>query len=56
MAKIAWRASMCHVGYRREITAIAGNTLTLDLPLAEAIAANHGGGRVCTCAHTGRIF
>lgn len=46
----SWTAADYTVKFYREITAILGNTITLDLPLTQAIASEYGGGRVCACA------
>ena len=50
-----WTAPSHRMSYYREITAISGNTLTLNLPLTQAIADEYGGGSVYKYAHAGRI-
>jgi len=41
-----WRAEAYRITHVRTITGISGNTITLDAPLPQSIAAEHGGGLV----------
>src|SRR5262249_62351592 len=34
------------VSYERKITAISGNTITIDVPLVQTITSNYGGGYI----------
>ena len=55
MVEIGWTPGSYRIKYRREIAAVAGNVLTLDLPLTQALDAAHGGGQVYPYSHSGRV-
>jgi hypothetical protein len=46
MAQFGWTPSAYVVKYERKITAISGNTVTIDVPLVQTITANYGGGYI----------
>ena len=43
------------VGYERTVTAVSGNTLTIDVPLVQALDATFGGGAIAKYTFAGRI-
>lgn len=45
-----------NIGYKRRITAIAGNTITIDCPLVQPMQTRYGGGQVSKYTTSGRIF
>jgi hypothetical protein len=46
MAQFGWTPSAYVVKYERKITAISGNTVTIDVPLVQTITSNYGGGYI----------
>jgi hypothetical protein len=50
-----WTPAERTMDYQRKITAVNGNTLTLDVPLVEAIQSQFGGGAVFKYTFPGRI-
>ncbi len=56
MAQYGWTASEYKISYERIITAINGNTITINIPLVQAIETNFGGGEVSKKSVKGRIF
>ena len=46
MGQWGWTPSGYNVEYERYITAIAGNTITVDVPLVDVIQDKYGGGRI----------
>ena len=46
----SWTAPEYTLKFYREITAIAGNVITIDLPLTQAITSEYGGGSICAPA------
>eukprot|EP01051_Picozoa_sp_SAG22_P005522 SAG22_NODE_330_length_12211_cov_6.451948_9_plen_374_part_00 len=50
-----WDASGYVLVYHREITAIEGTAITLNMPMVQAITDNHGPGSVYKYAYPGRI-
>ncbi|MFT7621478.1 MAG: hypothetical protein ACI9WU_000641 [Myxococcota bacterium] len=55
MGQWGWTASAYAVNHERKITAIDGNTLTVDIPLVDTIDAQYGGGEVFVADLSGRI-
>ncbi len=53
--QFAWKAAAMTLAWNRVVTAIAGNTVTLDAPLTTALEERFGGGTVATCEWPGRI-
>ena len=54
-ARNEWTTPDYTIGYERRITAIEGNTLSLDAPMVQAIEDRYGGGRVYRYSFPGRI-
>src|SRR5262249_4531747 len=46
MAQFGWTPSGYVVSYERKITAISGDTITIDVPLVQTITSNYGGGYI----------
>lgn len=55
MAQYGWTASAYRTTYERQIVAVNGNTLTLDIPVVDPIETQYGGGEVYKSAVSGRI-
>lgn len=55
MGQWGWTTSSYTIGHERRITAISGNTLTVDIPLVDTIEDQYGGGAVTKAQVTGRI-
>lgn len=55
MAQYGWTASSYNMSYERIITAISGNSITLNAPVVDPIQTRYGGGRVARNTVTGRI-
>ncbi len=52
---IGWKAGTRDLFWDRTVTAVDGNTITIDAPLTTAIDANFGGGTVAAYTWPGRI-
>ena len=50
-----WTASAYAISHERRVVAVDGDTLTLDLPLVDALDASYGGGSVYRTDLSGRI-
>ena len=46
MAQYGWTASSYTITHERRITTITGNTLSIDIPIVDAMNLSHGGGTV----------
>jgi hypothetical protein len=55
MAQYGWTASAYRTTYERQIVGVAGNQLTLDIPVMDPIETQYGGGEVYKSAINGRI-
>ena len=55
MAQWGWTTSSYAISHEREIVAIDGDVLTLNVPVVDAIDANYGGGEVVRAEPIGRI-
>jgi hypothetical protein len=55
MAQYGWTASAYKTTYERQIVAVDGNQLTLDIPVMDPIEDQYGGGEVYKSAMSGRI-
>ncbi len=56
MAQYGWIASEYRVSYERIITGIKGNTITINIPLVQAIETKFGGGEITKISVKGRLF
>ena len=52
---IDWKAEDYQIGYERRVTAVSGNTITIDIPIVQAMETMYGGGAVFKYTTTGRI-
>ncbi len=52
---VGWRPGRCDVQWERTISAVDGDTITLDAPLTTALEAKYGGGTVANVAHNARL-
>lgn len=52
---VQWKAEDYNLTFERVITAIKGNTITLDNPIVMAMEEEYGGGEVYKCSFKGRI-
>ncbi|ASZ11121.1 hypothetical protein CK934_09175 [Chitinophaga sp. MD30] len=55
MAQYGWKAADYHVRFERRITAIKGNTLTINVPMVDVLQARYGSGQVYKATAVGRI-
>jgi hypothetical protein len=55
MDAFGWTAESYHIGHERNITAIDGDTLTIDIPIVDALNHTHGGGSVYRTTVPGRL-
>lgn len=55
MGRYGWEADAYHIAFERRITAIEGDTITLDLPMVDTIEDGFGGGAVYRVDHGGRV-
>ncbi len=55
MAQYGWTTDYYRIGYERTITGIQGNTITIDIPMVQALSDSFGGGLVYKNFKTGRI-
>jgi hypothetical protein len=55
MRQYGWTASYYEDRRERIITKIAGNEVTVDAPVVQAIEEQYGGGEIYPCAAGGRI-
>ncbi len=55
MAQYGWTASAYRTTYERQIVAVNGNNLTLDIPVMDPIEDQYGGGEIYKSAVSGRI-
>ena len=55
MAQYGWIASDYEVSYERIITGINGKTITVNIPLVQAITTSYGGGVISKSSVSGRI-
>lgn len=52
---LGWKPGQRDIEWRRTITAVNGNAVTLDVPLTTALDKNYGGGTLAAFTWTGRI-
>ena len=52
---LSWRPGSRDIAWERVVTAVDGNTLTLDAPITTALETAFGGGTVARCEFSGRI-
>nr|WP_121271975.1 hypothetical protein [Pedobacter schmidteae] len=50
-----WKAAEYNLSFEREITAVAGNKITIDNPIVMAMEAQYGGGEVFKYEYKGRL-
>ena len=55
MAQYGWVASEYRISYERIITGITGNSVTVNIPLVQAIEDGYGGGEITKFSVKGRI-
>lgn len=55
MAQYGWTSSSYTIGHERRISGIDGNSVTVEIPLVDAIEAKYGGGAVFKSSIKGRI-
>jgi len=55
MAQYGWTASGYKISYERMITGISGTTLTIDIPVVQAMESGFGGGEITKIAVSGRV-
>ncbi|WP_206022381.1 discoidin domain-containing protein [Pseudoflavitalea sp. G-6-1-2] len=55
MAQYGWAASGYKTTFERKITAVNGNTITIDIPVMDPMEIQYGGGEVFKSNITGRI-
>ena len=55
MGQFGWTASGYAIGHERTVTAVSGNTVTIDIPIVDAISARYGGGALYKNNFPGRI-
>ena len=55
MAQYGWSTGGYRIGYERTITAVQGKTITIDIPLVQALSKAFGGGVVYKDLKSGRI-
>ncbi len=55
MAQFGWNAEAYTIGHERTVTAVGADSLTVDIPIVDALEARFGGGAVYLARPTGRI-
>ncbi len=55
MGKYGWKPSGYSISHERRVVALSGNTVTVDIPLVDAIVAKHGGAEVFGVDFSSRI-
>lgn len=55
MRQYGWTASGYVTQYEREVTAVSGNTITIDIPIMDPVETTLGGGEIYKSNVTGRI-
>jgi len=53
--RVEWTPESFAIGYERRVTAVSGNTLSIDAPIVQAIENKYGGGEVFRHTAAGRI-
>lgn len=55
LTALAWKPGEREIYWDRKVTAVNGNTITLDAPLTTALDTTYGGGLIAKCEWPGRI-
>jgi len=55
MGQFGWTASGYAIGHERTVTAVAGNSVTIDIPIVDALSARYGGGSLYKNNFPGRL-
>ncbi|MGB8193208.1 MAG: DUF6298 domain-containing protein [Chitinophagaceae bacterium] len=55
ITSLGWKPGQRNIEWRRTITAVDGNSITLDVPLTTALDKKYGGGNIAVYSWAGRI-